>query len=52
MSLGRDPGIEVIYQQCQDSLDNYELLPIGTRILLLIWDDHQLGEFIPKILTK
>lgn len=52
MSFPHGKGFEQIYRQCLNSVTNYELLPIGSRFLLLIWDDYDSGEFKPYLIVK
>lgn len=52
MSLGNEPGFEKIITQCNEAINNYEMLPKGSRFLLLIWDDYHSGKFESRIIIK
>lgn len=52
MSFANGEGISLIYEQCLNAVENYKLLPKGSRFLLLIWDDYISGEFKPYLIVK
>lgn len=52
LSLSLKKGFDIIVDQCTRSLNNYDLLPKGTTINLLIWDDFDSDDLIHKQIIK
>ncbi len=51
-SYTKSRGIDEIKEYCTKAVINYTLLEEGSRILVLIWDDYNSGEFIPHLIIK